>query len=166
MVFKLGILSDTHLETIDKAFATAVAAVFQDCQAIVHCGDLISLDILACFAGKQVWAVHGNTCTAATRSRLPAACSFSVGTKHFGVCHGHDAGYDLENSLLNRFPDADCIIYGHTHQPAITTIGSFLLINPGSFRTTGRHGYPGSYALLGVDGEKLSATLHTLPEPL
>ena len=61
------------------------------------------------------------------------------------------------------FPSVECIVYGHTHRAAQTTIGSVLLVNPGSFASTGRFGAPGTYAILTVDGREITATLHELP---
>ena len=166
MIEKIGILSDTHRSGCDPAFTRAALVAFQDCATIAHAGDLTDVGILDAFTGKQVYAVHGNMCTAATRDLLPESLSFSVGSCLIALCHGHLTGHDRQGDLLGRFPEADCIIFGHTHQPLIRQIGSTLLINPGSLRSTGRFGSPGSYAILTISESGMHAELFDLRVPL
>ncbi|WP_073374781.1 metallophosphoesterase family protein [Desulfofustis glycolicus] len=160
MIKKIGILSDTHRTSCDPAFTLAVMTAFQGCDTIAHAGDVTDARILAAFHGKRVYAVHGNMCTPSTRSLLPESLSFSVGGYLIALCHGHRADHDRAGYLLGRFPEADAIIFGHTHQPVIQNFGSTLLINPGSFRSTGRYGSPGNYALLTITETGLHAELH------
>jgi hypothetical protein len=37
----------------------------------------------------------------------------------------------LARELRRRFPDADAIVFGHTHRPHAETIDGVLLFNPG-----------------------------------
>ncbi|MBE0585802.1 MAG: metallophosphoesterase family protein [Desulfofustis sp.] len=166
MIQKVGILSDTHRSCGDPAFTRAVRSAFQDCQLIAHAGDLTDMRILNAFSDKQVYAVHGNMCNAATRDLLPESLTFSVGNYLLSLCHSHRAGHDREEDLLNRFAEADCIIFGHTHQAVIRRVGSILLINPGSFRSTGRYGSHGTYAILTIAESGLSAEIVQLSLPL
>lgn len=160
MTEKIGILSDTHRTSCDPAFVRAVQTAFQGCDTIAHAGDLTDAEILAAFAGKRVYAVHGNMCTPTTRSLLPESLCFTAGGYLIALCHGHLAGQDRAGYLLERFPEADAIIFGHTHQPVIRSFASMLLINPGSFRSTGRYGSPGGYAILTITEAGLQAELH------
>jgi putative phosphoesterase len=160
----IGVLSDTHRTGIDDRFRSQTKSAFARCDTIVHAGDLISQDILSVFEGKHVYAVHGNMCSFATRSRLPESISFRVNDYQFGLCHGHRFGRDLETGLIARFPGADCIIFGHTHHPLVQRFAQALLVNPGSFRGTGRYGSLPSYAIISVEETGLSATLHSLKE--
>jgi putative phosphoesterase len=137
-----------------------VLTAFQDCDTIAHAGDVTDAGILAAFPGTQMFAVHGNMCTPTTRSLLPESLSFSVGGYVIALCHGHLSGHDHAGYLLGRFPEADVIIFGHTHQPVIQNFASTLLINPGSFRSTGRYGSPGSYAILTITESGLHPELH------
>ncbi len=159
----VGILSDTHRHGIDDAFTTLVNAAFSSCDMIIHAGDLTGTEILKVFGERTVYAVHGNMCRHDTRAALPDSLSFTIGGYRFGLCHGDDLGHDLEGGLIARFDEADCIVFGHTHQPLVRLFGSVLLINPGTFRTTGRHGSPGTYAILTIDDGGLSAVIHSLP---
>lgn len=162
MITKAGILSDTHLNGPDPLFKQLADRCFNDCEMIIHAGDLTDLSLLDAFAGKTVHAVHGNMCVPTTRSALAASLTFRLGQFTIGLTHGDGLGYDIESGLWDLFPEADCMIYGHTHQPVCHRVGRTLIINPGSFRATGRWGAPGTYATLEA-GETLQATIHQVP---
>lgn len=158
---KIGILSDTHLARPNDDFMRRVAVCFADCSLILHAGDLTDISILQAFQGKEVHAVHGNMCNASTSSILPRKKEIRVGPFNIGLIHRAGAAYNFEKFLHEEFPEADCIVYGHTHRAVCKRIGSgsVLLINPGSFLASGPHGSPGTYAILEA-GERLTCTLY------
>ncbi|ADW18783.1 phosphodiesterase, MJ0936 family [Desulfobulbus propionicus DSM 2032] len=163
MVIRAGVLSDTHLIRPDSRFKTQVAACFATCDMIIHAGDLTDLSVLEVFAGRPVYAVHGNMCHASVRDRYPHQLQFSIGSFVIGLTHGAGLGYDIEAALWDLFPEVDCMIYGHTHRPLCRRVGRILLLNPGSFQATGRYGAPGSYAILEA-GDTLQARLFDVPQ--
>ena len=159
-MIKAGILSDTHLLGADIKFQQLVQHCFKECTIIIHAGDLTDISLLQAFAGKTVYAVHGNMCNPSSRSALPARLNFQLGQYRFGLTHGAGLGYDIESALLELFPMEDCVIYGHTHHPVCHRVGGKLIINPGSFTGTGRHGAAGTYAVVTVDNDELQGSLH------
>ncbi len=146
----IGILSDTHISEITPQFVKAAESCFAQTSVILHAGDLTSPDILAAFAGKDVYAVHGNMCGAASRQSLPRKQVITLGDFKIGLIHKTGYSYDFEAELLDEFEAVDCIVYGHTHQPVCHSCGGTLFINPGSFQDTGRFGASGTYAILKV----------------
>ncbi len=158
----VGILSDTHLQEITPAFARAAAVCFAGASVILHAGDLISATILAAFADKEVYAVHGNMCDQASSRAMPRKLTIPLGGFTIGLIHNSGYAYDFEARLPDEFAAVDCIIYGHTHRPVCHNKGGILFINPGSFGATGPFGAPGTYALLNV-GDTLSATIYEVP---
>ena len=165
----VGILSDTHLEAINDSFVRQCAAAFADCDTIIHAGDLTDVSILKAFRGKDIHAVCGNMCKLSSRQMLPAQKNIILGGYSIGISHGAGPRHSIEERVLAQFPTADCIVFGHTHEAVCHTIGTTLLINPGSFTGTGRYGAAGTYALLTIDEKGLTplrAVLHTLPERL
>jgi len=161
-MFKVGILSDTHLMGPDAGFSRLAHRCFADCQIIIHAGDLTDIAVLQAFAEKKIYAVHGNMCNRTSCGSLPGKRIFQLGEFSIGLTHGAGLGLDIESSLWNLFPEADCMIYGHTHRPVCHHTAGKLIINPGSFQATGRYGAPGTYAILEV-GETLKAVLHEVP---
>ena len=158
----IGVLSDTHLHELDDTFRNQAVRAFSACDAIIHAGDLTNKDILDVFRDKELFAVHGNMCGFKTRTSLPESLEFTINGFRFGLCHGDGIGYDMETGLISRFGEADCIIFGHTHQPLVHKFNSVLFVNPGTFRGTGRYGSSGTYAILTIDDRGLSAALHRL----
>jgi putative phosphoesterase len=164
-MIKAGILSDTHLSHVTTDFLEAVRRCFADCEVIIHAGDTVDVFMLDAFRGKTVYAVHGNCCGAATQAALPKQLEFELGGFKIALTHGNQFGrhgMDIEPGLLAHFPDADCLIYGHTHNAVCHRAAGRLIINPGSFQLNTRYGHPCTYAVLET-GEELRGEIHQIP---
>ena len=154
----IGVLSDTHLVEPDTRFKEKAQRCFADVDMILHAGDLTRLSVLDVFAGKTVHAVHGNMCDTSSRNQLPAIRKITINNFTIILTHGYGYGYhDIEDRLFSEFAEADCIIYGHTHQAVCHRLGHILFINPGSF------GSSGTYAILEIDSE-LHGRIKRVPE--
>ncbi len=160
----IGILSDTHLSQMTKAFKKHCAAAFNGCDSIIHAGDLTDLSIFSAFPGKTIYGVHGNMCNLAVRQYLPERQEVTIEGFSIGICHGYGPRHNVEERMLDLFPGVDCIVYGHTHQPVCHLIGKTLIINPGSFQSTGRYGAPGTYGRLIIDSNGLHGSILELPQ--
>ncbi|NOQ45506.1 MAG: YfcE family phosphodiesterase [Desulfobulbaceae bacterium] len=162
MTIKAGVLSDTHLIQPDHQFRLAVKRCFADCRVIIHAGDLTDLAVLEVFTDKIIHAVHGNMCHTNACRQLPTQKTFQLGDFSIGLTHGAGLGYDIESALRDLFPDVDCMIYGHTHQAVCRNQGNVLIVNPGSFQSTGRFGAHGTYGVLEA-GDSLHAQIFQVP---
>ncbi|TKB12202.1 metallophosphoesterase family protein [Desulforhopalus sp. IMCC35007] len=162
-MYTIGIISDTHLQQPDHFFLENCVNAFKNCDAIIHAGDLTDHSILSVFSGKTVYAVRGNMCNLQTQRTLPERKTVSIKGYTIGISHGAGPRHNIEERVYEMFPEADCIIYGHTHIPVCHYYGTTLLINPGSFQSTSRYGGPGTYALLQIDSNGLHGSLHNLP---
>lgn len=162
-MIRAGILSDTHLMGPSKDFEKLAQHCFSGCDTIIHAGDLTDISLLDVFHDKTVFAVHGNMCNTTAYSGLPERLDFQLGQFTIGLTHGAGLGYDIESALWSLFPDAHCMIYGHTHQAVCHRTGDRLILNPGTFKATSRYGAPGTYIILEV-GKLLQATIHEVPQ--
>lgn len=126
---RLGIISDTH-----GLLRAEVHEVFKAVDRILHAGDIGDagiLDELALIA--PVTAVYGNVDGGALRRKLPQVAELDVDGFHFVVTHGDQFGAPKPEALKEAFPDADVIVFGHTHQPLIRDLPDFsVVLNPGS----------------------------------
>ena len=156
----IGILSDTHLLEPDELFRKKAGLCFADADMIFHAGDLTSLSVLEVFAGKTVHAVHGNMCGPRTRDTLPDSKIIPVGNFRLALVHGFGYMHNIEEKLFDVFAPIDCIVYGHTHKPVCHRYGPTLMVNPGSFTTTGPYGASGTYAIIKVDRHGMEAGIH------
>jgi len=161
-MIRAGVLSDTHLNRPDSLFTRQVAACFADCEVIIHAGDLTALTVLEAFRDKTVYAVCGNMCDSEVRDHFPEQMQFSLRSFTIGLTHGARLGADTESALWDIFPEADCIIYGHTHRPICQRHGPTLFLNPGSFHSTGLYGASGTFAVLEA-GKELTAKVASVP---
>ncbi|MCK9173830.1 MAG: metallophosphatase family protein [Desulforhopalus sp.] len=161
-MIKAGVLSDTHLCQLDESYLRNCARAFSDCEIIFHAGDLTNLSVLEPFANKRVYAVSGNMCNAETRKALPEKRLVKLEGITIGLTHGAGSHTNIEDRVFEAFPNADCIIYGHTHLPVCHNYGPVLLINPGSFQPVSRWGGPGTYAILTIDNNSVRGKIHQL----
>jgi uncharacterized protein len=132
----LAIISDTHMPKGGRRLPDACRERLAAAEAIVHAGDLCTLtvlDELRAF-GPPVTAVCGNVDDAAVRMVLPAAASVSFGGRTIAVVHDAGPAAGRLARLRRRFPDADAVVFGHSHMPVIETArdGAFAIVNPGS----------------------------------
>ncbi|MDK9705887.1 MAG: metallophosphatase family protein [Desulforhopalus sp.] len=160
---QIGILSDTHISTITDDFLHQCTTAFDQCETVIHAGDLIDISILAAFRGKELHAVCGNSCNNLTKLALPKEKSIRIHGFLFGITHGSGSRQNIKDRVFDRFPTAECIIYGHTHVASLHKIGNTLLVNPGSFQGTGKFGCSGTYAILKIDSQGIHPSIHTLP---
>ena len=56
--------------------------------------------------------------------------------------------------MLKTFPQADVIVFGHTHEPVNQEVDGKLLLNPGSTTYPWPRGSPGTIALLHLELKK------------
>jgi putative phosphoesterase len=101
---------------------------------LLHAGDVVEADVLAEFKriGPPVRAVRGNVDSPELGRQLPAEVSLEL--EGVSVAMLHDAGPSrgrLER-MRARFPDADAVIFGHSHLPLHESSAGFQIFNPGS----------------------------------
>lgn len=126
---RLGIVSDTH-----GLLRPEVLEIFAEVDHILHAGDVGDesiLDELGAIA--PVTAVYGNTDGWKMRQRLPDVAYARLDDFQFVVVHGDKFGSPDPDILKRAYPDADVIVYGHTHLPLIRDLPDFsVVLNPGS----------------------------------
>lgn len=154
----IGLISDTHGRLRNEVFA-----LFEGVERILHAGDIGPLDLLAELeAIAPVTAVWGNTDRFDVRAAVSERAWVEVESRRVLVTHGHQLGSPRPDSLRAAHPDADVIVYGHTHRPLVDGNGSSLVVNPGSAGAA-RFGLAPSVALLTV-GNEVEARVLALPQ--
>ncbi|HKH84039.1 MAG TPA: metallophosphoesterase family protein [Gemmatimonadales bacterium] len=125
---RLGVISDTH-----GLLRPEVFEAFDGVDHILHGGDvghpgiLTELQTLA-----PVTAVYGNTDGGELQSSLPLVATLQLDGFDIVVTHGHQFGSPTPERLFAAFPDAQIIVYGHTHRPLLTVVDVVVtVINPG-----------------------------------
>jgi hypothetical protein len=125
---RLGIISDTH-----GLLRPEVFDVFSGVDRILHAGDIGSPELLAELeAIAPVHAVWGNTDGFDIRHLVPEVIEIRIEGFDFLVVHGHQLGSPTPEALHGRWPDAEVIVFGHTHRPLLVTVDQVVTVmNPG-----------------------------------
>ncbi len=125
---RLGVISDTHGQ-----LRPAVFDVFRAVDHILHAGDIgppALLEELETIAPTT--AVYGNTDGWELRGRLPPVATVELDGFTIVVTHGDQLGTPDPESLHAAFPDAEIIVFGHTHRPVLTLVDVVVTVmNPG-----------------------------------
>ena len=137
---RLAVLSDTHANS-EKA-----AKVFERLRphlagvdGILHAGDVTCAELLEMLeAVAPLYAVAGNMDGDDLREGLGEQRLLELGGRRLGLIHGWGSPGDLPRRVAGRFaapagqPQVEAIVFGHSHQPLVETVGGVLLVNPGS----------------------------------
>ena len=144
---RLGIISDTH-----GLLRAEVFEVFKGVDRILHAGDIGSVEILSELeALAPVTAVWGNTDGFDLRARLPEVVNTRIEGFDFLVIHGHQLGVPTPEGLNRAYPNAEVIIFGHTHKPLLTLVDQVVTVmNPGGAGPF-RFGLPASVGILELE---------------
>jgi len=125
---RLGVISDTH-----GLLRPEVFDAFAGVDHILHAGDVGNSGILSDLeALAPVTAVYGNTDGTELRRMLPQVAILELDGFDIVVTHGDQLGSPTPDALHSAFPDAQIIVYGHTHRPLLTIVDVVVTVmNPG-----------------------------------
>lgn len=101
---------------------------------ILHGGDVGKPQILADLeAIAPVTAVFGNTDGFELRQKLPQVATVRLEGFDVLVTHGDQFGHPTPEKLHDAFPDAEIIVFGHTHRPVLELVDrTITVMNPGA----------------------------------
>lgn len=154
------VLSDTHLRPgRDRRLPDAVYDALESADAVLHAGDIVTADLLHELSGfAPVHAVLGNNDLDPALSHLPERLLVELDGVRVGMVHDSGPSAGREARMRRLFPDADVVVFGHSHVPwNAAGVDGQLLFNPGS--PTERRAQPvHTYGTLGlVDGRVAAA---------
>ena len=132
---RLAIISDTHLPKGHRALPEECRRRLAAADAILHAGDLIRASVLdhLLAIGPPVHAVCGNVDEPALRTRLPETLELELEGVRVAMVHDSGPAAGRAVRMRTRFPDADVVVFGHSHIPLLESHdGGPILLNPGS----------------------------------
>lgn len=128
------VLSDTHLHRGSRVrLPDRVYEELGRADAVLHAGDVVTADLLRELEGfAPVYAVLGNN-DAGLGGLLPERRLVEFGGVRIGMVHDSGPSAGRENRLRRVFPDADVVVFGHSHVPVDAVgVDGQRLVNPGS----------------------------------
>ena len=162
---RLLLTADTHVPKRARDLPEQLWREVDRADVVVHAGDWVEvglLDQLEARAGRLV-GVFGNNDGPELRARLPEVARVELGGVRLAVVHETGQATGREERCARRFPDADVLVFGHSHIPWDSEAGTGLrLLNPGS--PTDRRRQPVATYLTAeiVDGRLDRVELHPL----
>lgn len=161
MSTNLLLLADTHVPKRAKRLPDSVLSAVEDADIVVHAGDWVdvaTLDLLTS-RSRALVGVFGNNDGPELRARLPEIARVRVEGVDIAVIHETGGAKGREQRMELAFPDADVLVFGHSHIPWDTAAPSGLrLLNPGS--PTDRRRQPVCTMMsVTIDGSRIEATL-------
>jgi putative phosphoesterase len=132
VIHKIGVLSDTHIPHFKK-LPEAIWEHFAGVELILHAGDLSVLSIIAELETiAPVVAVQGNVEHEEVMLQLPIKREIVVGHCRIGIVHILGDSSTRVRLARQEFPNARCVVFGHSHIPYNQEYDEQLLFNPGS----------------------------------
>jgi putative phosphoesterase len=149
---RIVVLSDTHAPRRWKSCPPAVAEQLRGAGLILHAGDVCTaavLDELAQYA--PVTAVLGNNDGPDVAAwGAPETVQLTLEGIRVAMIHDSGAATGRLRRMRARFPEADLVVFGHSHIPLDDADDTLRIFNPGS--PTDRRRQPhGTLGLLQVD---------------
>jgi putative phosphoesterase len=128
------VIADTHVPDHARTLPAALDPHLRWAELILHAGDATSADVLTELeAYAPVHAVVGNCDGWDVRARgVPEQLQIEIDGVMVAMLH--DAGQRLgrEARLRRRFPQAQVVVFAHSHQPVNERFEGVLFLNPGS----------------------------------
>src|SRR5690606_23592785 len=111
--------------------------------------------------GPPVHAVCGNVDSAELIARLPRTTTVRADDCRIAMIHDAGPSAGRLERMRRRFPDADAVVFGHSHLPLHEAEDGFQIFNPGS-PTERRRAPRHTMGLARVEGGRLTFELIAL----
>ena len=160
--------ADTHVPKRARDLPDALWAAIDAADVVVHAGDWVDVALLDRFEQRasRLVAVHGNNDHGPLRERLPEVARAEIGGIRLAVVHETGDRKGREARCAARFPDADLLVFGHSHIPwdTVTPAGGapsgLRLLNPGSPTDRRRQPHGTFVTAVADDGVLRDVTFH------
>lgn len=157
MTMKIGVLSDTHLNGVNKGLENIFEQYLSDMDMILHAGDFVSVEVVEFLSNYNFHGVHGNMDPIDVKEMLPFKKEIDLGSHRIGLIHGWGSIEGLEKRVGLEFRDVDIIVFGHSHRGTSCKRGEVLFFNPGA--AVGQKPFgPGTLGILEV-GDRLNGRI-------
>ncbi|HEV2780458.1 MAG TPA: metallophosphoesterase family protein [Actinophytocola sp.] len=153
----VAVLADTHAPRRWKSCPPRVAEHLREADVILHAGDVCTagvLDEMAEYA--PVHAVLGNNDGPDVAAwGAPETLELDLCGLRVGMIHDSGKADGRLARMRRRFPDADLVVFGHSHIPMDRAGDGLRIFNPGS--PTDRRRQPhGTIGLLRIENGELT----------
>jgi hypothetical protein len=130
----IAVLADTHMPKGNRALPPACVEKIRAAEAVIHAGDFFAASVLEELRelNPRIVAVHGNVDEPALREELPESIEVEFSGHTVAVVHDTGPSKGRLARMRLRFPEADAVVFGHSHLPLHEEEDGFQIFNPGS----------------------------------
>src|SRR3954452_17146924 len=130
----IAVISDTHMPRGRRALPAACVERLAAAELILHAGDVMTAAALSDIEaiGPPVMAVHGNVDDLELREALPEERVVEAAGARIAMVHDSGPRQGRLERMRARFPDAEAVVFGHSHMPLHEERDGFHIFNPGS----------------------------------
>ncbi|MBC7631861.1 metallophosphoesterase family protein [Aeromicrobium sp.] len=164
VLLRVAVLSDTHGPRFWKSMPAAVASQLDGVDLILHAGDVCTAEVLDdIVAFAPVHVVLGNNDGADVAAwGAPETLELDLAGLRTAMIHDSGSKIGRVPRMRRRFPDAELVVFGHSHIPLDEHDDGLRIFNPGS-PTDKRRQPSGTVGQLVIDdGVLVSATIVAL----
>src|SRR3954449_2089819 len=118
----------------NRALPPACVENLRSADAILHAGDIAELSVLEALEGlgPPVHAVRGHVDSPALQARLPLTTIVDAAGARIALIHDAGPSPGRLGRMRRRFPEAQAVVFGHSHIPLHEQRDGFAIFNPGS----------------------------------
>jgi putative phosphoesterase len=130
----IAVVSDTHMPKGKRRLPAECVEKIRAAEAVIHAGDFSAVSVLSELEAlcPVVLGVYGNVDEPALWQLLPETLAVEVGGRTVAVVHDAGPKQGRLARMRARFPEADAVVFGHSHLPLHEEDGGFQIFNPGS----------------------------------
>jgi putative phosphoesterase len=131
----IAVLADTHMPKGGRALPERCVEILRGADAVLHAGDFFAVETLRevnAICPGPIHAVHGNVDEAELRKLLPEKLEVDLDGARVAMVHDAGPSKGRLGRMRRRFPDADAVVFGHSHLPLHEEEDGFQIFNPGS----------------------------------
>jgi len=131
----IAVLADTHMPKGGRTLPARCVELLREADATLHAGDFFALETLQevkALSRGSVHAVYGNVDQPDLRQLLPETLEVDLDGARVAMVHDAGPSKGRLGRMRKRFPDADAVVFGHSHLPLHEEEDGFQIFNPGS----------------------------------
>jgi len=131
----IAVLADTHMPKGARRLPERAVELIGGSEAVLHAGDFFAVEVLReleALCPGPVHAVRGNVDEGELRRLLPEALEVEFDGARIAMVHDAGPAPGRSRRMRARFPDADALVFGHSHLPLHEATDGFQIFNPGS----------------------------------
>lgn len=127
---KIAVLADTHVPKKARELPARALEIIKQSGMLIHAGDILTAEFLEYLQGLlPVHAVLGNNDFGVD---LPIKLQLEVEGVKVAIIHDSGPTKGRARRMKKLFPEADAVVFGHSHIPFNFWEEGILLFNPGS----------------------------------